>query len=357
MKAVFSTVAFAILATAATAQFNPTDFPPVNEVPPIDSPQMKQWLKDISFADVPTFPTHTGNPPICPTIDKIPADQCWWTCQTCPADDIESCPTPGTWGLTFDDGPTPETPPLLDFLKTNNIKASFFVMGSNVVRNAEVLRREVAEGHHIASHTWSHHALTTLSNQQIVAELKWTEKAVFDITGLRMKYMRPPYGDIDNRVRAIVKKLGYIVVDWTSDDYDSRDVALNANPSGLDAALRRMTNNLMTYGANPGAKGIITLEHDLYPVTIKFAQAIVPVGAQAKLKVTSVADCLGDANPYQNSVNLPTNTTKTHGSPSGTGKPSGPSVLPPGGGANALTMNSGVLMAIVAIAGTVLAAF
>ncbi|KAI7822058.1 hypothetical protein BC939DRAFT_398283 [Gamsiella multidivaricata] len=209
-------MAFAIFAATVTAQgqFNIAAFPAVNEVPPVNSTEVKEWLKGLSFADVPALPVHTGNPPTCPPLAAIPANQCWWTCQSCPADDIETCPTPGTWGLTFDDGPTPNTVGLLQTLKTNNVKATFFVMGSNVVRNPEVMKQEVADGHHIASHTWSHHPLTTLSNEQIVAELKWTEKAVMDTTGLRMKYMRPPYGDIDNRVRAVVKKLGYIIVDW-----------------------------------------------------------------------------------------------------------------------------------------------
>lgn len=71
--------------------------------------------------------------------------------------------------------------------------------------------------------SWSHHALTTLSNEQIVAEMKWTEKAIEDATGYRVRYMRPPYGDVDNRVRFVLKKLGYTVVDWTGDTFDSND--------------------------------------------------------------------------------------------------------------------------------------
>jgi len=111
-------------------------------------------------------------------------------------------------------GPTANTPTLLATLKAANVKATFFVMGSNVIQNPDILKQELADGHHLASHTWSHKALTTLSNEQIVAELKWTEKAVQEITGHQMKYVRPPYGDIDNRVRAVCKALGYIIVDW-----------------------------------------------------------------------------------------------------------------------------------------------
>ena len=56
-----------------------------------------------------------------------------------------------------------------------------------------------------------------------MAEMRWTEKAIFDVTGLRVKYMRPPYGDIDNRVRYVLRRMGYIVVDWTGDTFDSND--------------------------------------------------------------------------------------------------------------------------------------
>ncbi|KAG0281431.1 chitin deacetylase, partial [Linnemannia exigua] len=217
MKAIISTIAITLMAAAtATAQFNAAAFPPLNAVPPIDSPQVVEWLKAIDLKDVPVFAVNKAAPglaPACPPAGTLPTDQCWRTCQSCHADDVLTCPTPGVWGLTFDDGPTANTPALLASLKAANVKATFFVMGTNVVQHPEILKDEYAAGHHIASHTWSHAPLTTLSNAQIVAELKWTEKAVFDILGMKMKYVRPPYGDIDNRVRAICKKLGYIIVD------------------------------------------------------------------------------------------------------------------------------------------------
>ncbi|KAH7036221.1 hypothetical protein BKA57DRAFT_475859 [Linnemannia elongata] len=215
MKTVLSTITITLMAAAtASAAFNAAEFPPLNAVPP----------NHLSSGP-------GGNPPVCPPAATLPADQCYRSCQSCRGDDIVTCPTPGVWGLTFDDGPTVFTPQL-----------SF------------------DEGHHLASHTWSHQALTTLSNEEIVAELKWTEKAVFDITGMRMKYVRPPYGDIDNRVRAVIKKLGLIIVDWTSDAFDSKDFNLNAAPTE----------------ANLATAGIITLEHDLTQVTVDLRQAYPP---------------------------------------------------------------------------------
>ncbi|KAG0354514.1 chitin deacetylase [Podila minutissima] len=332
MKVIFSTSALVLLASTALAQtFNIANYPPVNAVPPVNSPQMTEWLKDINLADVPKLALHPGNPPApCPLPATIPADQCWWTCQQCLGTDYDRCPNAGDWGITFDDGPTPNTIPLLATLKANNVKATFFVMGSNVVRNAPILKQEYDEGHHIASHTWSHFPLTSLSNEQIVAEVKWTEKAVFEITGLRMKYIRPPYGDIDNRVRSVISKLGYRVVDWTDDAADSKDFALNAKytEATLAAGVNTMATHLTTWGANPANKGIITLEHDLYNVTVTFAKLLLDATKQAKLKPMTVAQCLGDNSPYQTGTTVPMVPGGGENKPNGTNtaNPNGPVV-------------------------------
>ena len=67
--------------------------------------------------------------------------------------------------MTFDDGPHHQnTPRLLDILRTRNIKATFYVIGSNVDRYPHIVRRIVAEGHEIGNHTYTHRKLTTLSN-------------------------------------------------------------------------------------------------------------------------------------------------------------------------------------------------
>ena len=68
--------------------------------------------------------------------------------------------------------------------------------------------------------------MTSLSNEQIVAELKWTEKAIVDIIGVTPIYWRPPYGDVDNRVRAIATQLGYKTSIWTQ-GFDTNDVSLS----------------------------------------------------------------------------------------------------------------------------------
>src|SRR5690554_4112907 len=101
------------------------------------------------------------------------------------------------------DGPSPDSPRLYDNLLAHNQTATLFIVGSRAISFPETLKRAYNEGHQIAIHTWSHPAMTSMSNEQIVAELKWTEKAIFDVIGVTPLYWRPPFGDVDNRVRDI----------------------------------------------------------------------------------------------------------------------------------------------------------
>lgn len=127
--------------------------------------------------------------------------------------------------LAFDciDGPSPDSPRLYDVLKQHNTKATLFIVGSRAISYPTVLKRAYDEGHQIAIHTWSHAKVTGLSNEQIVAELKWTEKAIFDVIGVSPIYWRPPYGDVDSRVRNIATQLGFKTAIWTQ-GFDTNDV-------------------------------------------------------------------------------------------------------------------------------------
>ncbi|KAG0076827.1 chitin deacetylase [Podila epicladia] len=291
----FSIAALALSVALVSAQTPLTGYPPVNKVPDVNSPEVQAWLKEIDLTGAPTIPLHKGEPPACPN-PPIP-DECYWTCEGCAADDITACGAANTWGLTFDDGPSTDTPKLLDYLKTQKLSATFFLIGSNVIQYPDTVKREIAEGHHLASHTWSHHALTTLTNEQIVAEMKWTEKAVLAATGLRMKYMRPPYGDINNRVRFVLKKLGYIPVDWTGDAFDTNDWQM---PTMTETqVIATFTKSLDAYAKGDKSKGFYCLEHDLNSMTVGVAQKLIPLGIARNISIASVAQCEHDAAPYQ----------------------------------------------------------
>ncbi|KAF8983397.1 chitin deacetylase [Entomortierella lignicola] len=285
-------------------------WPKINAIPPTNSPEVLAWLKEIDLTGAPNIALHTGNPPSCPNPPI--ADECYWTCDGCAADDITQCARPNTWGLTFDDGPSTATPALLDYLKGQKLAATFFLIGSNVIQYPDTVKREIAEGHHLASHTWSHHALTTLTNEQIVAEMRWTEKAVMQYTGLKLKYMRPPYGDINNRVRFVLKKLGYIPVDWTGDAFDTNDWQM---PTMSETqVISTFTKSLDTYAASNRSAGFYCLEHDLNDMTVGAAQKLIPLGLARNITIAPVPVCESDANPYQNNGALPSasaNATST----------------------------------------------
>ena len=101
------------------------------------------------------------------------------------------------WGLTYDDGPSFYTSNLLNFLDQEKLKSTFFVVGSRVISFPSILQTQYMGQHQIAVHTWSHPPLTTLTNEQIVAELGWSKKVIKDVLGVTPNMMRPPFGDIE----------------------------------------------------------------------------------------------------------------------------------------------------------------
>ncbi|KAG0229163.1 chitin deacetylase [Actinomortierella wolfii] len=224
-----------------------------------------------------------------------------------------------TWGLTYDDGPSPDSPRLLDYLKSHNQKATLFIVGSRAISYPATLKRAYQEGHQIAIHTWSHPSMTGLTNEQIVAELKWTEKAIHDIIGVTPLYWRPPYGDVDNRVRAIATQLGYKTAIWTQ-GFDTNDWNIPgglATPQSVIDTFKTWLTKIPTMST-----GFIVLEHDLFPQEVDVAiKGILPVAFATKgLTIQPIAQCLGDAKPYKEGAGtfpgggngtLPTSTIPT----------------------------------------------
>jgi cellulose synthase/poly-beta-1,6-N-acetylglucosamine synthase-like glycosyltransferase/peptidoglycan/xylan/chitin deacetylase (PgdA/CDA1 family)/spore germination protein YaaH len=98
------------------------------------------------------------------------------------------------FALTFDDGPDPTwTPRILDILKQHGAKATFFLIGQNAEENPALVRRILAEGHAIGSHTYTHPNLGLASPQQVKLELNATQRLFESITGRSTTLFRPPY--------------------------------------------------------------------------------------------------------------------------------------------------------------------
>jgi peptidoglycan/xylan/chitin deacetylase (PgdA/CDA1 family) len=124
--------------------------------------------------------------------------------------------------LTFDDGPNPTwTPQILDVLASRGVKATFFVVGEYAQVYPDLIRRELAEGHRVASHTWSHADLTRLSVSDARNQIQSTVNLVNSIAGGKaVSCVRPPYGAHNATTDQIASDLGLSTVIWSRDSQD-----------------------------------------------------------------------------------------------------------------------------------------
>ncbi len=145
--------------------------------------------------------------------------------------------------LTFDDGPWKDTSvQMLDILKQNNIKATFFWVGTSLEENPEIGKRVVDEGHAIGNHTW-HHWYKQMDAVTAKSEIDRTADLIYKTTGVKTTLFRPPGGYLNNGLAAYAKSQNYAVVMWsqTSADTDPRakyqvfvkNVLRDAEPGGI----------------------------------------------------------------------------------------------------------------------------
>lgn len=123
--------------------------------------------------------------------------------------------------LTFDDGPDVVfTSKILDILKQNGVKATFFLVGTRAEAHPEIVRRIAAEGHAVGNHTWDHHSLARMTPDQIKAEVLNNDQALSTIIGYHPSLFRPPYGLASPLIVQEVGSLGCKVIDWSVDTRD-----------------------------------------------------------------------------------------------------------------------------------------
>ncbi|MFC5246380.1 MULTISPECIES: polysaccharide deacetylase family protein [Streptomyces] len=193
--------------------------------------------------------------------------------------------------LTFDAGPSENTDRLLDILKKEKVRASFFMLGKNHVekRPAEVKRID-AEGHELANHTWSHQILTEISPDAAKREMSRLQEAVRKITGKAPRLMRPPQGRTDGSVSEISKDLGLAQVLWsvTAKDYQTNDSAL-------------ITKRVLEQTERDG----IILLHDIYRGTVPAVPGILKELKKRGYTVVTVSQLLSPAKPEPGMVYRP----------------------------------------------------
>jgi peptidoglycan-N-acetylglucosamine deacetylase len=124
--------------------------------------------------------------------------------------------------LTFDDGPTPEvTQWVLETLKQNDIKATFFCIGKNITNHPEVFKKIIADGHSVGNHTQNHLSGWQTSTKKYLENSALCKKVILQAQNDRLelesencKLFRPPYGKITPWQSKKLRKLGYRIIMW-----------------------------------------------------------------------------------------------------------------------------------------------
>lgn len=135
--------------------------------------------------------------------------------------DIRKDPLPGTVALTFDDGPNPTfTPEILAILKKYNIKATFFVVGTNAQKYPDLIKQIHDQGHVVANHTLTHPMLTKLSDAALQKEVEQPAEIIDKIIGMRPKCLRYPFGASNQHVREVISAHQQVPVAMGFNSYD-----------------------------------------------------------------------------------------------------------------------------------------
>lgn len=154
---------------------------------------------------------------------------------------------PSGVALTFDDGPSEDTPALLDLLKSEGVKATFFLIGGQIEKYPEVVKRIAAEGHQLGNHTYSHPNLMICGPERTRRELERVQQQIQELTGQKPTFWRPPFGFRAPWSQVVASKLGLRSALWTSNPRDFQD-------PGAEVIVQRTMAAM--------GKGVIVLLHD-----------------------------------------------------------------------------------------------
>lgn len=164
------------------------------------------------------------------------------------------------FALTFDDGPLPEsTPVLLDALAQTGMRATFCVEGRYVAKHPELLRRIVAGGHEVANHSYTHPDFMSLTLAQAQSEITRTDDAIRAVLGHTTPYFRPPFGALSKEQGTWATQNGYQVLMWSA---DSRD--------WMKPAPGEVTKRILTEAQS----GATVLAHESFPQSVREMPAL-----------------------------------------------------------------------------------
>lgn len=151
----------------------------------------------------------------------LPAAMFWPALRRTLAPGLAGVGDPGHVALTFDDGPHPDsTPHFLTELAKRDVRATFFVLGSELAKAPWLGREIVDAGHEIALHGWEHRYLVRYGPRRTHSDLEHARDVIAEVTGVTPDWFRPPYGVLTSSALGAARKLRLTPVLWTCWGWD-----------------------------------------------------------------------------------------------------------------------------------------
>lgn len=180
--------------------------------------------------------------------------------------------------ITFDDGPTENTLLILDLLKKQEAKATFFCIGKNIEKHPEILKKIISEGHIVGNHSYSHsHFFDFYRKNRVIDELEKTNSIIEKVIGKKTQLFRPPYGVTNPSIRKALEVTKHKVIGWNIRSLDG--IAKN----------KKMILNRIINRITPG--GIILL-HDTNLQSVKVLEQLLLILEKNNYKVVSLEQLL-----------------------------------------------------------------
>ncbi len=177
-----------------------------------------------------------------------------------------------TVAFTFDDGPhSSNTKIIVDTLKQYNQTATFFILGNLAQKYPHLVKYTIDNGMEIASHTYAHARLTSLSITNLIADITLASSSIYNACGVYPKLLRPPYGATNDTVKYNV---GLPLVLWSVDTLDWK---------------HRNAQTVSNYILNNIKDGDIVLLHDIHATTAEAMKIVIPELVNRGYNIVSVS--------------------------------------------------------------------
>lgn len=181
--------------------------------------------------------------------------------------------------LTFDDGPRPYVlKNLLPLLQKYSAPATFFMIGAKILPNDKLVKEMSENGYEIENHSWGHENIVKLLRENgsaaVKLNLEKTSNLIFQVTGRRPQFFRPPYWEINDDVEKVVRNLGLVPMKLNNPDINTTDYADFSKHRSVEVLIERVKKNIERREKQNFYRHVLTF-HEL-PLTVEALKVLIP---------------------------------------------------------------------------------